>query len=177
MFLLPRVWVQSPVGELKSHKPLGATQNKRKQNSELSTSHQHCPGNAGPRSSAEVGTAAWKAVSPLKTPSFILQVIAAVVQLLSHVQLFTTRQASLSVTISRSLLKLRSIESETPSNHRILCRPLLLLPSIFPSIRVFSNSWLFGSGGQNIGASISSSVLQMNIQDWFPLGLTGLISL
>ena len=66
------------------------------------------------------------------------------VQLLSHVQLFATpwtaaRQASLSVTNFRSLLKLMSIELVMPSNHLILCRPLLLLPSIFPSIRVFSN--------------------------------------
>ena len=65
-------------------------------------------------------------------------------QLLSHVQLFATpwsaaRQASLSITNSRSLLKLMSIESVMPSNHLILCHPLLLLPSIFPSIRVFSN--------------------------------------
>ena len=66
------------------------------------------------------------------------------VQLLSRVQLFATPwtaacQASLSITNSRSLLKLMSIESVMPSNHLILCRPLLLLPSIFPSIRVFSN--------------------------------------
>ena len=53
----------------------------------------------------------------------------------------------------------------------------LLLPSIFPSIRVFPMSWLCTSGGQSIRASISASVLPMNIQDWFPLGLTGLISL
>ena len=52
--------------------------------------------------------------------------------------------------------------------------PLLLLPSIFPSSRM---SWLFGSGGQSIGTSASASVLPMNIQDWFPLGLTGLICL
>ena len=63
---------------------------------------------------------------------------------LSHVQLFATpwisaRQASLSITISRSLLKLLSIELVMPSNHLILCRPLLLSPSIFPSIRVLSN--------------------------------------
>ena len=63
---------------------------------------------------------------------------------LSHVQLFATpqtvaRQASLSTTNSRDLLKLVSIESVMPSNHLILCQPLLLLPSIFPSIRVFSN--------------------------------------
>ena len=66
------------------------------------------------------------------------------VQLLSHVRLFATpwtaaRQAFLSITNSQSLLKLMSIESVMPSNHLILCRPLLLPPSIFPSIRVFSN--------------------------------------
>ena len=64
--------------------------------------------------------------------------------MLSCVQLFATpqtvaRQASLSITNSRSLLKLMSIESVMPSNHLILCRPLLLLPSILPSIRVFPN--------------------------------------
>ena len=66
------------------------------------------------------------------------------VQSLSHVQLFATpwtaaHQASLSITTSRNLLKLVSIESVIPSNHLILCRPLLLQPSIFPSIRIFSN--------------------------------------
>ena len=66
------------------------------------------------------------------------------VQLVTCVRLFATpwtaaRQASLSITNSRSLLKLRSIESVMTSNHLILCHPLLLLPSIFPSIRVFSN--------------------------------------
>ena len=66
------------------------------------------------------------------------------IQLLSRVQLFVTpwtaaHQASLSITNSQSFLKLMSIESVMPSNHFILCRPLLLLPSIFPSIRVFSN--------------------------------------
>ena len=65
------------------------------------------------------------------------------VQLLSHVRLFATpwtaaRQASLSITNSQSLLKLMSFESVMPCNHIILCRPLLLPPSIFPSIRVFS---------------------------------------
>ena len=63
---------------------------------------------------------------------------------LSHVRLFATpwtaaRQASLSIANSRSLLKIMSIKSVMPSNHLILCRPLLLPPSIFPSIRVFSN--------------------------------------
>jgi len=66
------------------------------------------------------------------------------VQSLSHVQLFATpwtaaHQASLSITNSRSPPKPMSIESEMPSNHLILCRPLLLLPSIFPSLRVFSS--------------------------------------
>ena len=66
------------------------------------------------------------------------------VQSLSHVRLFAapwtaTRQASLSITNSRSLPKLMSIKSVMPSNHLILCRPLILLLSIFPSIRVFSN--------------------------------------
>ena len=67
---------------------------------------------------------------------------------LSCVRLFVTLlttacQASLSITNSRSLLKLMSIESVMPSNHLILCRPLLLLPSIFPSIRVFTNESAF----------------------------------
>ena len=102
-----------------------------------------------------------------------------VVQPLSHCCLFATPwsrafQASLYFTISWSLLKLMSIDSVMPSNLLILCRPLLLLPSIFPSIRL---SQFFVSGGQNIGASALGSVLPMNIQDWFPLGLTGLISL
>ena len=86
------------------------------------------------------------------------------------------RQASLSITNSRSLLKLMSIESVMPSKHLILCRPLLLLPSIFPSIRVFSNESVLHIGGQTTGASASASALPMNIQDWFPLGWTGWIS-
>ena len=66
------------------------------------------------------------------------------VQLLSHVQLFATpwtaaHQASLAITNSQSLLKLMSIELMMPSNHLILCPTLLLLPSVFPSIRVSSN--------------------------------------
>ena len=74
----------------------------------------------------------------------ILDIFWRPVSLLSCVQLFATSwiaacQASLSITNSQSLLKLMSIESMMLSNHLILCRPLLLLPSIFPSIRVFSN--------------------------------------
>ena len=67
-------------------------------------------------------------------------------------------------TISLSLLKFMSTELVMPSSHLVLCRPLLLLPSVFPSIRVFSMSQLFPSGGQSIGASTSASVLPMNIQ-------------
>ena len=88
-----------------------------------------------------------------------------------------TCQGSLSITNSRSLLKLKSIELVMPSNCLILCCPLLLLPSIFPSISHLSQSFpmnqLFASGGQSIGVSASTSVLPMNIQEWFPLGLTG----
>ena len=86
-------------------------------------------------------------------------------------------QASLSFTISWSLFKLMSIESVMPSNRLVLCHPLLLLPSIFPSIRVFLMSWVFATGGQSIGAAASALVLPKNIQDWFPLGLTSLILL
>ena len=79
------------------------------------------------------------------------------------------------LTISWSLLRFMSIELVMLSNHLIFCQPLLLLPSIFPSISSFPVSQLFTSGGQSIEAS--ASVLPMKIQDWFPLGLTGLISL
>ena len=82
--------------------------------------------------------------SPFPCFIFLHKIHGCLVHLLSHVQLFVTSwttacQASLSFTISQSLLKLMSIESVMPSNHLILCCPLLLLPSIFPSIRVFSN--------------------------------------
>ena len=108
--------------------------------------------------------------------------LAVAVQSLSHVQLFLTPctaacQAYLSFIISLSLLKFMSIESVMPSNHLILCRPLLLLSSIFPSIRVFSKEWALCIDGQCIGASASASVFPMNIQCRFPLGLTGFISL
>ena len=94
----------------------------------------------------------------------------SLVRSLSHFQLFATpwiatRQTSLSITSSQSLFKLMSIESVMPSNHLILCRPLLLLPSIFSSIRVFPNESVFASGGQSIGVSDSASDLSMNIQD------------
>ena len=84
-------------------------------------------------------------------------------------------KASLSITSSWSLLKFMSIESGTPSYHLILCCPLLLLPSIFPTASVSSlMSQFFTWGGQIIVPS--ASVLPMNIQDWFLLGLTSLMS-
>ena len=100
---------------------------------------------------------------------------------LSHVWLFVTpwavaRQASLSITNFRSLLKLMSIESVMPSNHLVLSWPLLL-PSVSYSIRIFSSESVLRISGQSIGALVLASVLAVNIQDWFPLGLTGLISL
>ena len=95
------------------------------------------------------------------------------VQSLSHIWLFATPwiaacQASLSITNFWSLLKLMSIELVMASNHLICCCPLLLLTSIFPSIRVFPVS---------VGVSASASVLPLNIQDGFPLGWTDWISL
>ena len=84
---------------------------------------------------------------------------------------------SLSITNSQSLLKLMSIKLVMPSNHLILCHHLLLLPSIFPSIRVFSSESALHIRWPSTGVSASASVLPMNIQDWFPLGLIGLISL
>ena len=104
------------------------------------------------------------------------------VQLLNRVRLFLTPwtaacQASLSITNSRSLPKFMSVELVMPSNHFILSRPVLLLPSIFPSIRVFPMSQLFTSGGQSTRVSASTSVLPMNTQAWSPLGWTCWISL
>ena len=106
-----------------------------------------------------------------------------VVQLLSHAQLFVTPwtaacQASLSFPISQSLLNLMSFESVMPSNHLILVIPFSC-PQSFPEsgfVFFFPVSQLFTSGGQGIRASASASALPKNIQDWFPLGLTGLIS-
>ena len=94
-------------------------------------------------------------------------VCAVVFQSLSHVWFFSTPrtvvlQAPLFSTISQSLLKFMSIELVMPSNYLIFCCPLLLLPWIFPNIRIFSKSQLFTSGSQRIGASASASVLSMN---------------
>ena len=110
-----------------------------------------------------------------------LETSVSSVQLLSHFQLFATPrtavcQVSLSITNSQSLLKLMSIESVMPSNHLILCHPLLPLPSIFPSIRVFSNEsvlrirwpnyWRFSS---NVSPSNEHSRLFSFRMDWLDL--------
>ena len=102
------------------------------------------------------------------------------VQSLSHALHFATlcitaHQASLSFTKSQNLLKIMSIKSVMPSHHLILCQPLLLLPAIFPSIGVFSNESALCIRWPKYSAS--ASFLPMNIQDWFPLGWTGWISL
>ena len=93
------------------------------------------------------------------------------VQLVSCVQIFATpwiaaRQASLSITNSRSSLRLASIKSVMPSSHLILCRPLLLLPPIPPEWESFPMSQLFTRGGQSTGVSASASFLPKNTQDW-----------
>ena len=112
---------------------------------------------------------------------FLLSLVFSSVQVLTHVQLFTTPwtavcKASLSITRSQSLLKLMSIESVMPSNNLILCHPLLLLPSIFPSIRVFSTEsalrirrpkdWSFSF---NINPSNEYSGLIFFRMDWWDL--------
>ena len=118
-------------------------------------------------------TAAWTSPAAAETP--------AVVQPLTRVQLFGTawtaaHQASLSFTISRSLLKLMSTESVMLSNISSFAAPFSY-PQSFPRSGSLPVSHLSASGGQSIGASTSASVLPMNIQGQFPLGLTGLISL
>ena len=96
-----------------------------------------------------------------------------VVQLCLMTPWTAARQASLSITNSRSSLKPMSMESVMPSSHLTLCRPLLP-PSVFPSVRVLSHESRFTSGGQSIGASASASDLPTNIHPflWFPLGWT-----
>ena len=108
-------------------------------------------------------------------------IVLSSVQLLSHLWLFVTpwtaaRQASLSITNSQSLLKLMSIKSVILSNHLILCQPFSSCLQSFPASGSFPMSQFFASGSQSTGVSASASVLPMNIQGLFPLGLTGLTS-
>ena len=104
------------------------------------------------------------------------------VQSLSRAWLFVTPwiaacQASLSITNFRSPPKTISIELVMPSNHLILCCPLLLLPSIFSSIKVFSNESALPIRWPNYWCFSFNIILSMNTQDWSPLGWTGWISL
>ena len=141
------------------------------------------------RSCLDSVTSAWPWYSSPGTVSIFRNVQSLVscccffVQSLSHVWPLVTPwtaacQVSLSFTISWNLLKLMSIESVIPSNHLILCRPIRFSSSLqsFPAWGSFPMSQFFASGSQNIGVSASASVLLMNIQSWFPLGPTGLIS-
>ena len=114
--------------------------------------------------------------------SYSILYLFSSVQSLSCVWLFATpwiaaHQSSLSITNSRSLLKLMPIESVMPSSHLILCHLLLLLPQSLPATGSFPVSKLFAWGGQSIGVSASASVLPMNTQDLTPSGWTGWISL
>ena len=127
----------------------------------------------------DVGCVHWLFTLQLTSPFAKAPVV---VQLLSHVHFFVTswtaaRQVSLSFTIFRSLLKLMYIMSVMPSKHLIFYRPFSSCPQSFPAAGSFPMSQPFPSHRQNIGASASASVLPMNIQGWYPLGLTGLISL
>ena len=108
--------------------------------------------------------------------------VVAVVQSLSCIGLFVTpwataRQASPSLTISGSLPKFMSIKSVMPPNHLIRCCTHSSCPQSFSASGSFPVNLLLVSGGQSIGASASAWVLPVSIQGWFPLGLTGLISL
>ena len=107
----------------------------------------------------------------------VVHSLSCVLLFVTHGLQHTRTQAFLSFTVSRSFLKLMSIESVMPSSRLILCHSLSFCPQSFPASWSFQMSQLFTSGGQSIGASASASVLLMNIHDLFPLGWTGLISL
>ena len=111
----------------------------------------------------------------LLTPVLYLSLLLFVAQSLHHIWLFATPrtaecQASLFLTNSWSLIKLMSIKSVIPSNHLLLCRILLLLPSIYPSIKVFFNESFLRIRWPKQWSFSFSSVFPMNIQDGFPLG-------
>ena len=88
-----------------------------------------------------------------------------------------TCQASLSFTVSWSLLRFITNESVMLSNHLVLCCPFSFCLQSFPASGSFPVNWLFASGGQSSGALTSASVFPMNIQGWFHFGVAGLISL
>ena len=120
-------------------------------------------------------TKSWTQLKQLSTQHIV------VVQLLSCVWYFATpwtaaHQTLLFSTISWSLLKFMSIRLVMLSNHLILCCPFSFYLQSFPASGSFPVNQLFASGGQRIGVSASAPILPMNIQGWFPLGLTGWIS-
>ena len=121
-------------------------------------------------------------LTPMRGQRCYFKIYVCSVQSLSHVRLFATPwiaacQASLSITIFRSSLKLRSIESVMPSSHLILCRPLFLFPPIPSSISSFPMSQLFTWGGQSTGVSALASFLPKKSQGRSPSEWTGWISL
>ena len=103
----------------------------------------------------------------------------SVAKLEQSVQLFATPRTAAwqSFTVSQSLVKLMSVESVMPSNHLILCRAPLLLPSVFPSIMVFSSESALHIRWPKYWSFSFNINVPMNTQDWFPLGWTGWISL
>ena len=120
--------------------------------------------------SHEISPRGWKVEGQLPWDTGQLFLGLVVVQLFSHVPLFATpwtaaHQASLSFTISWSLLRLMSIESVMPSNHLILVVPFSSCLQSFPTSGSFQMSQFFTSDGQSLGVSASASVLPMNIQD------------
>ena len=124
-----------------------------------------------------IGEWNWNSLSGVQLFATPCSIQFSSVQSLSCVRLFVTlwtasRQASLSITNSRSLLKLMSIGLVMPSNQLILCRPLSC-PQSFPASGSFPVSQFIASGGQSIGVSASTSVPPVNIQNCFPLGLVG----
>ena len=133
----------------------------------------------------QAGSYSFEVISPLWTllpdKAIKLFFVVVIVWSLSLVWLFVipwtaVNQARLSSTVSWSLLKFMSIESVMLSNYLILCRPLLFLPSIFPSIRVFSNELALHIRWPKYWSISFSTVFPKNIEGWFPLGLKGLIS-
>ena len=111
----------------------------------------------------------------------MLSLIVLVVQSLSHTESLQPHELYhprlLYPPLNPSFLKFMSIESVTLCNYLILCHPLSACSQSFTASGSFPVCWLFTSGGQRTGASASAAVLPLNIQDWFPLGMTGLISL
>ena len=110
-----------------------------------------------------------------RRPVFLLWLLFSCSVMFNSSPWTVAHQASLSFTIPCSLIKRLSVESVMPSNHLILCHPLHLLPLIIPSIRVFSNELALHMRWPYYGASVSASVLPVNIQCWLSLGLTTLI--